>query len=322
MNVMTRRHLAGRWSRRVWIGRVGLAGLMVGSGRAKQWFEASGGFQRSRRRRQPMAPPPVTPDLSLWSDRGLYAAWLGHSTVLLKIDGYFILTDPILSERAGVDLRLCTVGIRRRVAPALSLDNLPTPDVILLSHAHMDHFDMPSLRRLASPRSAVVTAKNTSDLLRPRRYRKVTELAWGERARFGPIECRAFEVNHWGARFHSDSWRGYNGYVIEAGRYRVLFGGDTAWTSKFRALRGSRPFDLAIMPIGAYYPRVHNHCTPEQAWRMGNDACAERFLPVHHQTFRLGHEPPFEPIERFQVAAGSQSERIAVSRIGQQLHIV
>jgi L-ascorbate metabolism protein UlaG (beta-lactamase superfamily) len=274
-----------------------------------------------RRSQRPIAAPPAIPDPGSWEDRGLYAAWLGHSTVLLKIDGVVILTDPILSDRAGLNLGLVTVGIRRRVAPALALEDLPRPDLILLSHAHMDHFDMPSLRKLAHPSTTIVTARHTADLLHPERYRRVVELGWGENTRVGEVECRAFEVNHWGARFHSDTWRGYNGYTLSNGRYRVVFGGDTALTDSFRRLRGSKPYDLAIMPIGAYFPRVYYHCTPEQAWEMGNDAGAERFLPVHHQTFELGQEPVDEPIERFYAAAGNQFERIALSHIGQHVQI-
>ncbi len=269
-----------------------------------------------------VTPAPVVPDLSQWDDRGLHAAWLGHSTVLLKVAGKVILTDPIFSKRAGVRLGVCTVGIRRRVEPALAMDALPRPDIIVLSHAHMDHFDIPSLRKLAGPRTTIVTAKNTSDLLRHGRYGRVRELGWDESARFGPVTCRAFEVNHWGARYGSDTWRGYNGYVIEADGYRVLFAGDTALTGRFRDLRESRRFDLAIMPIGAYNPRIHLHCSPEQAWRMGNEAGAECFLPVHHQTFALGQEPVGEPIERLYEAAGVHANRIAASRIGEQVRIL
>ncbi len=213
-----------------------------------------------------------------------------------------------------------TLGVKRLVEPALSLAELPKIDVILLSHAHMDHFDIRSLRRLESPATTVVTASRTADLLRVPRYGAVHELGWGERARVGPLEIRAFQVKHWGARMRSDTYRGYNGYTIEAGRYRVLFGGDTAMTTAFRALKTSRPFDLAIMPVGAYDPWIRSHCNPEQAWQMAQDAGAEFFLPVHHQTFTLSREPYFEPIQRVCESAGRHPDRVALHRIGQQFH--
>lgn len=264
-------------------------------------------------------PAPARPNPARWPDRGLYAAWLGHSTVLLKIDGTSILTDPVFSARAGLNLGPVTLGVKRLVAPALEIRSLPRIDFILLSHAHMDHFDIPSLRRLESRGTAVVTAARTADLLRGRRYASVRELGWGERARIGAVEFHAFQVRHWGARMRSDTYRGYNGYTIEAGRYSVLFGGDTAYTPSFRALRTSRPYDLAIMPVGAYNPWINAHCTPEQAWQMAGDAGAEFFFPVHHQTFRLSREPYLEPIERV-YGCTKHTDRIAVSRIGQEFH--
>ena len=259
---------------------------------------------------------PYLPDPHQWPDRGLHAAWLGHTTVLLKIDGVTVLTDPVFSARAGISLGPVTLGLKRLVAPALTLKELPPIDVILLSHAHMDHFDLPSLRRLESARTTVVTASRTADLLRAERYGAVHELKWGERARAGSLEVRAFPVKHWGARVQRDRYRGYNGYTLEAGRYRVLFGGDTAMTTTFRALKSSRGFDLALMPVGAYNPWIHAHCNPEQAWQMAEDAGAEFFLPVHHQTFALSREPYYEPIERVQASAGAHLDRVAVTRIG------
>jgi L-ascorbate metabolism protein UlaG (beta-lactamase superfamily) len=263
-------------------------------------------------------PSPYHPQSHTWPDRGLYAAWLGHSTVLLKIDGVTILTDPVFSNRAGISLGPFTLGLKRLVAPALALKDLPPIDLILLSHAHMDHFDLPSLRRLESPTTTVVTAFKTADLLRADRYAAVHELGWGAGVRVGSVGIRAFQVRHWGARMQRDTYRGYNGYTIEAGRHRVLFGGDTAMTSAFRALKSSRPFDLALMPVGAYNPWIHAHCTPEQAWQMAQDAGAEFFLPVHHQTFALSREPYFEPIERVQESAGAHLDRVAVTRIGHE----
>ncbi len=271
--------------------------------------------------KRPVSPAPFRPNPRKWGARGLYAAWLGHSTVLLKIDGVTVLTDPVLSLRAGINLGVGTLGPKRFVAPALSVHDLPHIDLILLSHAHMDHFDLPTLRRLESRGTAVITAARTGDLLYARRFASVRELGWGERAAVGPAEVRAFQVNHWGARVRTDSYRGYNGYGIQVGRYRVLFGGDTAYTTLFRAARTSRPYDLAIMPVGAYDPWIHYHCSPEQAWQMAADAGAEHFLPVHHQTFPLSREPFLEPIERVLAAAGNHPDRVAVQRIGQEFKI-
>ena len=123
-----------------------------------------------RKRRRPVAPAPYTPHPKKWPDHGLHAAWLGHSTVLLKLDGFTILTDPVLGDRCGVRMGPVTVGLKRMVAPALLRSQLPHIDLILLSHAHFDHFDMATLRSLERSGAMVVTASNTSDLLRVRRY--------------------------------------------------------------------------------------------------------------------------------------------------------
>ena len=280
------------------------------------------GMWAAYRNAREIVPAPLHPAPRLWPDRGLFAAWLGHSSVLLKIDGVTVLTDPVFSRRIGINLGPLTLGIKRLVAPALALRELPPIDVVLLSHAHMDHFDLPSLRRLENRSATVVTATRTADLLRVRRYGAVRELGWDERMHAGPLEIRAFRVNHWGARMRSDVYRGYNGYTIESGRYRVLFGGDTALTGAFRALRSSRPFDLAIMPVGAYNPWIHYHCTPEQSWQMASEAGVEHFLPVHHQTFPLSREPYWEPIERVFHAAGAHPCRVAAAQIGAEFGIV
>src|SRR5215468_10110146 len=128
--------------RRTVVGGVGLAGL-AGMGAAAYtaapmfWRQFSAEMGRS------ILPAPLTPDPSKWPDRGLYAAWLGHTTVLLKVDGTTILTDPVFSDRVGLNLGPVTLGLKRLVAPAAPLNRLPPVDLILLSHAHMDHFDLP-----------------------------------------------------------------------------------------------------------------------------------------------------------------------------------
>ena len=261
------------------------------------------------------------PTPKLWPDHGLHAAWLGHSTVLVKIDGFTILTDPVFSTRVGLNFGPVTVGIKRLVEVAAPVTELPPVDLILLSHAHMDHFDLPSLRQLESAGTHVITAEKTADLLRTRRYQAVHELRWNMSAQVGAAHVTAFQVKHWGARMRSDVYRGYNGYVIEVGGRRILFGGDTAYTETFKQLRSSKPIELAIMPIGAYDPWIRVHCNPEEAWTMANHAGAEYVLPVHHQTFQLSREPRCEPIERMVAAAGSQPERVCLHDIGEEFHL-
>jgi len=263
----------------------------------------------------------VKPRVREWPATGIHATWIGHSTVLLSIHGFTILTDPVLGKRIGLNLGPLTVGFKRLVEPALSLAEIPRPDLILLSHAHMDHFDVPTLRRLEHRETAVITAPNTSDLLRVGRYKSVCELKWNESARMGPLTIRAFEVRHWGARMRNDTHRGYNGYLIETDARRIVFGGDTAFTDSFRALRTSKSVDLAIMPIGAYDPWIAAHCTPEQALTMANDASAEFILPVHHRTFQLSREPNPEPMQRLLAAAASDDRRICVRDFGEEFHL-
>lgn len=265
--------------------------------------------------------PSARPDFSKWGDKGLHVAWLGHSTVLVKMDGFTFITDPVFSEKAGLHFGPLSLGVKRLVYPAADLKDLPKVDAVLVSHAHMDHFDIPSLRKLEAKDRELITAVSTSDLLRVGRYKSVNELRWGERRQVGPLTVQALQVNHWGARMRTDSYRGYNGYLIENGRYRVLFAGDTAATDAFREVRSSKPVDVAIMPIGAYNPWIRVHCNPEQAWRMGSDAGAELMIPVHHQTFVLSREPRTEPIERFIACAGRHDDRVPVRSIGQELHI-
>ncbi|MBI3209995.1 MAG: MBL fold metallo-hydrolase [Candidatus Solibacter usitatus] len=268
----------------------------------------------------PILPSPRVPNLLAWPDKGFHAAWLGHSTVLMKLNGYTVLTDPVFSDRAGLDLILFTAGVKRIVAPAVPLSALPPIDLILISHAHMDHLDTPTLKKLENKRTEVIMAPRTSDLIREKRFAKVTELMWDEEGQAGPVTVRAFEVNHWGARMQTDTYRGYNGYTLEAGGRRILFAGDTAITDAFRSVRAGRPIDLAIMPIGAYNPWIRYHCNPEQAWLMGNDAGAEFFMPVHHKTFRLSREPEGEPIERFVAAAAGRPERVVSRGVGEEFH--
>jgi L-ascorbate metabolism protein UlaG (beta-lactamase superfamily) len=270
--------------------------------------------------RRDILPAPLQPKPATWSDNQITLCWLGHSTVLINFFGLHILTDPVLGNRVGISVGLGTLGPKRYVAPALHFKELPPIDVVLLSHAHYDHLDLPTLRQLA-PTTFVVTAKTTKDLLAGTRLKQITELGWGDHATFrgskGGLEIEAMEVKHWGQRWPSEVARGYNGYIFRREGVSLLFGGDTARTPIFAEARSRGPFAVAIMPIGSYQPWIRNHCTPEEALEMANAVRARYIVPVHHQTFRLSDEPFNEPIQRLEAALEHEPERLALRRVGE-----
>ena len=271
-----------------------------------------------------LPPAPHTPTPATWSDSAITLAWLGHATVLIDFYGLRILTDPTLFNRIGVDLGIGTLGPQRLVRCALTPGELPAIDLVLVSHAHFDHLDTPSLAAVPG-RPAAVMGPGTSDLLPRGHYSSVRELRWNTAATIrtphGDVLVRAIEVKHWGARIRRDTWRGYTGFVVEREGRKLLIGGDTAMTALFREHRRFGPFEAAVMPIGAYDPWIANHCSPEQGVAMANAAGARLFVPVHHQSFQLSREPFMEPIERTMEAFASEPQRLAVQAIGQTVII-
>ncbi len=310
--------------RRTFVAAGALAGISGWAGLSDSWGAR---FIRGRfdelGREIPRAPH--TPAPSSWADNAITLAWLGHATVLINFYGVRILTDPVLFHRIGVDIGLGSIGPLRLVDCALGADALPDIDLVLVTHAHFDHLDTPSLGAIRGMPAAVM-ASDTADLLPRRRYSAVHELRWDESVviptRRGDIAVRAIEVKHWGARVRRDTWRGYTGYVLEREGRRLLIGGDTAATNSFRRHRALAPFDAAVMPIGAYDPWVWNHCTPEQAVAMADAAGARLFVPVHHQTFELSREPLRQPIERASEALAREAGRLVIREPGQTAVIV
>jgi len=208
---------------------------------------------------RPIAPAFAKPDPRKWNDARVTLAWLGHATVLINFFGIKILTDPVLFPRIGIRLPGFTIGPKRLIAPALQFDELPKIDVVLLSHAHFDHFDLRTLHCF-DENTSVITAPETRDLLRWTRLRNIMELRWRETKSLttaaGAISIIALPVKHWGARKQRDTYRGYNGYLLERNGRRILFAGDTALTNSFAELGERAPVDIAIMSIGAYNPWI------------------------------------------------------------------
>lgn len=276
----------------------------------------------------------VPPELRRLAAHPLGAVWLGHASVLThigsakalrgeptSIGGITILTDPVFSDRVGLTVGPLTFGIQRLAPVPYHHTALPPIDVILLTHAHFDHFDRPTLKRLASERTTVITARSTGRLV-PRGFGRVIELDWFEEVSIGGVRIAAVRPEHWGARMAYDRHRGFNSYLVQTdalrgvggGGAKILFGGDTAKTDAFSRLG---PIDLAVMGIGSYEPWEHKHANPEQVWEMFRGFGGERLLPMHHSTFRLGEEHRDEPLRRLLAAAGAETHRIVGSGMGE-----
>jgi L-ascorbate metabolism protein UlaG (beta-lactamase superfamily) len=227
------------------------------------------------------------------------------------------------------------VGPTRIVKPALDIDDLPRIDLLMLSHAHMDHTDKPTLRKLRNARH-LVCPFNTADIYNGLKLIDVQEVEWGDRVAFPDLDVvvEAIEVKHFGWRYPWEPCRGrgeeggrsFNAFMLEGpdpnGRLRtIVFAGDTAYTENFKKLgerldSEGRKVDLAIMPIGAYEPWIAAHCNPEQAWQMTEEMNADFILPVHWNTFIQSAEPRFESIEWLQSEVDDEN-RIVISEIGQ-----
>ena len=279
--------------------------------------------------RRPDAPK-FKPDWKTWPNDTLTLAWLGQSTVLINFYGTWIITDPVFSERVGIPLGPLTIGPRRMVLAPLQPEELPPLDLILISHAHMDHTDMPSLQRMAVGRFGrsgqngpydlpkIIIAANTKDVYAPLKLVGVQELDWGERNTISPdtdLQVEAIEVRHAGWRMPWQPCRArkekngmsYNGYLVEKRDERgelhaFVFGGDTGYIKSFhkigeRMRLEGREIDCAIMPIGTYNPWVQTHCNPEQAWRMTREMNARHIVPIHWNTYMQSSEPRMEPME-------------------------
>jgi L-ascorbate metabolism protein UlaG (beta-lactamase superfamily) len=313
------------WNRRTFV----TTGVIAGVGSAAYVGTSSSWVARFLRQRveeigRDVPAAAHKPSPSTWSDNAVTMSWLGHATVLINFFGVRIITDPTLYSRIGVDLMVGSLGPLRLVQCALTPDEIPDLDLVLVSHAHFDHLDTPSLGSIRGMPAAVM-GPGTSDLLPSRHYSSVRELRWNESAKVatprGDILIRAIEVRHWGARIRRDTWRGYTGWILERDGRRLIIAGDTAMTPTFGAHRQFGPFDAAVMPIGAYNPWINNHCTPEQAVTMADAARARLIVPVHHQSFRLSNEPFMEPIERIQEALVKEHDRLGMSAIGQTIVI-
>ncbi|HEY3357755.1 MAG TPA: MBL fold metallo-hydrolase [Polyangia bacterium] len=261
---------------------------------------------------RPPAPPQAEP-LPPVHPGELAATFIGHATVLLRYADTRILTDPALGRFAGPVARV-------RAAAAASLD-LAAIDLCLISHAHFDHLDPPSLRRL--PRGAtVVVPPRCAELCSRLGFARVIELAVGEAIAHRGVEVIAVPARHYGGRSLLDPRRrGGCGYIIRGNGPTAYFAGDTGYFSGFLDVGQRYAPDLALLPIGAYRPLAFRryHMSPLDAVYAFADLGARVLLPVHHGAFPLSYEPLDEPAAWMRELAREHglTDRVALLEPGQ-----
>ncbi|MHB8074409.1 MBL fold metallo-hydrolase [Desulfosporosinus fructosivorans] len=263
--------------------------------------------------------PNFIPTPKEWSDKEVTVAWLGHASFLINFFGTRILIDPALNSNIGITpIGNYTIGPSRYIASALNSDEVGPIDLLLVSHAHTDHFDYPTLRKLESATTLAVTAKNTLPLWKGMNYQAIEELHWQDSKTLAGVKVKAIEGKHWGARIPWRKGMEANSFLLSKNGINLFFGADTGYTELIKQQLEGIPIDLAIMGIGAYSPKSFEdkHATPEQAWKMAEEMSAKWIIPMHWGSFKLSQEPMHEPMARFRQAASGQIEKVAIQETG------
>ncbi len=273
----------------------------------------------------PRAPIPVqrlsaaalaeAPDASLFR--------LGHSTVLLKLDGEFWLTDPVFSERASP---VQWMGPKRFHAPPIAIDELPPIKGVILSHDHYDHLDHAAIMALAPKVEVFVTPLGVGDRLIAWGVdrAKVRQLDWWQHTVVQGVRLVAVPAQHFSGRGLSDGDRSlWVSWVILAGDLRLFFSGDTGYHADFKTI-GERygPFDVSMLETGAYdaqWPDVHMQ--PEQTLQAHRDLKGRWLMPVHNGTFDLAMHAWHEPFDRIHALAEADGIALATPAMGELLSL-
>lgn len=251
--------------------------------------------------------PVVQPDVAwLKANRSVPSAtWIGHASMLVQVHGVNFLADPIFSERASP---FSFIGPKRKVPPALTYEQLPHIDVVLISHNHYDHLDLASVQRLNRQDGGAplfLVPLGVKQWMLDNGIDNVREMDWWERATVEDLQIDFVPSQHWSARGLFDRsetlWGGWVVRTAPAAKapFSFFFAGDTGYSKDFSDIgRKYGSFDLAMIPIGAYAPRwfMHNqHVAPDESVRIHQDVHAKRSIAIHWGTFELTDEPLDEP---------------------------
>ncbi|MGE2729822.1 MBL fold metallo-hydrolase [Mycolicibacterium vaccae] len=268
--------------------------------------------------------PLVSPSTTEADPDGVAASWYGHSSVLIDVDGYRVLADPVWSKRCSPSR---TVGPQRLHDVPVLLEALPALDAVLISHDHYDHLDIDTILALAkTQRAPFVVPLGIGEHLRKWGVpeSRIVELDWNEAHRVDDLTLICTPARHFSGRLFSRDTTLWASWVVAGPHHRAYFGGDTGYTKSFAEIGAEHgPFDMTLLPIGAYHPAFADiHMNPEEAVRAHldlTDRDSGLMVPIHWATFRLAPHPWAEPAERLLTAADDERVRITVPRPGERV---
>ncbi|HTQ16274.1 MBL fold metallo-hydrolase [Mycobacterium sp.] len=274
---------------------------------------------------RPSAPIPLaSPQIYRGAAGPLAVSWFGHSTALVEIDGYRVLTDPVWSDRCSPS---DIVGPRRLHPPPVQLEGLPAVDAVVISHDHYDHLDLDTVIALArTQRAPFFVPLGVGAHLRAWGIpeHRIVELDWNQSARVDELTVVCMPARHFSGRSFTRNTTLWASWAFIGPNHRAYFGGDTGYTKSFTNIGADHgPFDLTLLPIGAYntaWPDIHMN--PEEAVRAHldvTDSGSGLLVPVHWGTFRLAPHPWAEPVERLLKAAEPEGVEVAVPTPGQRI---
>ncbi len=249
--------------------------------------------------------------------------WLGHASFLLRLAGKTVITDPFLSDYASP---FPPIGPKRFAPPALRAGELPPIDLLLLTHNHYDHLDLPSLDALPlTPDACAVVPLGLRGYVEERGFAEIAELDWHGRFMTEGLGVTALPAIHMSKRGLFDRNQTlWASYALRSADSNIYVAGDTAYGPVFKSMKSTFDnFDLGLVPIGAYEPRLlmrQVHTTPEEAVQIGRDLEIKRLVAKHWGTIQLTDEPLFEPPGRFRAAAtgaGYADDDVWVMKIGE-----
>jgi L-ascorbate metabolism protein UlaG (beta-lactamase superfamily) len=264
----------------------------------------------------PLAGRSQLPTLAEPSELGV--TFIGHSSFLIQMGGQTVLVDPVFAR--------WLVVLRRLRRPGVPIKGLPPIDAVLLSHAHMDHLNRPSLRkvvehtrRLTGNAPVAIVPWGVSDLIQDLGFSRIISLEWWQSTSLANVDITLTPAKHWGARLFNDTYRGFGGYVLRGGGHTLYHSGDTAYFPGFAEIGRRLSPEVALLPIGAYTPDNFRavHTSPEDALQGFLDLGAQVMVPMHFGTFRLSAEPVAEPLPRLLAAARKAGVEDCVCALGE-----